>query len=235
MKNITTGSRSLGVFGLTTIAASLMFASQAFAYYTIDSTLDFGDNNRSVTNLQIFLKDNPALYPSGLVTGYFGGLTQTAVQSFQVQKGIVSSGSPSTTGYGRVGPSTQSAFNALINAGGWGGQTVSTDVSGPSIYSVDVSKSNISATFNWNTNELASAKVFYNVNPITMNEGDINSVGFVSTNGSIATNDNMARTSQQVIINNLQPNTRYYYVIVSTDLAGNISVVGPNNTFVTNQ
>jgi hypothetical protein len=67
-----------------------------------------------------------------------------------------------------------------------------------------------------------------------MNEGDINSVGFGSTNGYTATNDNLSRTSQQVTMNNLLPNTLYYYVIVSTDLAGNVSVMGPNNTFRTN-
>jgi phosphodiesterase/alkaline phosphatase D-like protein len=68
-----------------------------------------------------------------------------------------------------------------------------------------------------------------------MNEGDINSVGFGATNGNTATNDNLARVSQQVTVSNLQPNTKYWYVIVATDLNGNVSVFGPNNTFITNQ
>ena len=67
-----------------------------------------------------------------------------------------------------------------------------------------------------------------------MNEGDINSVGFGSTNGWTTMNDGIARTSQQVTINGLQPNTTYHYVIVSTDSSGNVSVWNPNATFKTN-
>ena len=68
-----------------------------------------------------------------------------------------------------------------------------------------------------------------------MNEGDINSVGFGATSGQTAINDNLARMSQQVTITGLQRNTVYYYVIVSTDLAGNVSVWNPNTTFRTLQ
>lgn len=45
------------------------------------------------------------------ITGYFGIVTQTAVQSFQARKGIASSGTPATTGYGAVGPQTRSALS----------------------------------------------------------------------------------------------------------------------------
>lgn len=60
-----------------------------------------------VSALQNFLKQYPALYPEGLVTGFFGPLTQLAVQRYQAQQGIVSSGDPETTGYGFVGPATR--------------------------------------------------------------------------------------------------------------------------------
>lgn len=53
------------------------------------------------------------MYPEKLVTGYFGPLTLKAVQRFQTKYGIVSSGSPSTTGYGRVGPRTRAKLNEL--------------------------------------------------------------------------------------------------------------------------
>ena len=39
-------------------------------------------------------------------TGYFGKLTQATVQSWQRSHGIVSSGTPTITGYGAVGPRT---------------------------------------------------------------------------------------------------------------------------------
>lgn len=224
-----------GTFAAISILASLGLATQVLAYTTINSQLDFGETNADVSSLQTFFKDNSTIYPEGLVTGYFGALSRSAVQRFQVQNNIVSSGSAATTGYGRVGPSTRDSINNLINQGGWNGGPVSgTDTSGPWIYGATKYVTNTSATFTWNTNENANGKIFYNTSPITMNEGDINSVGFGSTNGYTATNDNLSRTSQQVTMNNLLPNTLYYYVIVSTDLAGNVSVMGPNNTFRTN-
>ncbi len=189
---------------------------------TINSQLDLGESNADVTNLQIFLTTMPNLYPSGLVTGYYGSMTASAVSKFQAQYGLAQ--------VGRVGPQTRDKMNSLINAGG----VVSVSTSGPAIYAANQSVTQNSATFSWNTNELATAKIYYYTSPITMNEGDINSVGFGSTNGYTAYNDNLARTSQQVTISNLQSNTVYYYVIVATDLQGNVSVVGPNNTIRTN-
>lgn len=47
----------------------------------------------------------------GQETTYFGLLTEQAVQRFQKKYGIVSSGSPSTTGYGFVGPRTRAELN----------------------------------------------------------------------------------------------------------------------------
>jgi peptidoglycan hydrolase-like protein with peptidoglycan-binding domain len=232
MRKITQSSTPI----LAVVLLSMGFTSQLFAAYnTIDRTLDLGNSNADVIDLQSFLKDNSAIYPEGLVTGYYGTLTQAAVQRFQSQNGLVSSGTAATTGYGRVGPLTRNAINARISAGGWSGgtSTPANDMSGPAIFSVGQSIGTTSATFTWSTNESATAKVFYNTSPISMNEGDINSSGFGSTNGFSVTNDGMLRTSQQVTVSGLRPNTRYYYVIVATDARGNVSVFGPNNTFVT--
>lgn len=235
MKKISYVSRSVGSFGVLTLLASSLLASQVFAYNTVGTQIDFGEKNADVTNLQTFFKDNSAIYPEGLVTGYYGALSRSAVQRFQTQKDIVSSGSAATTGFGRVGPSTRDAINALINSGGWsGGISVSTDTAGPTFTAVNRSIARTSTTFTWSTNEIANAKVFYNTSPILMNEGDINSVGFGALNGISITNDGLARTSQQVTLSNLQPNTKYWYVIVSTDLSGNVSVFDPNSTFFTN-
>jgi peptidoglycan hydrolase-like protein with peptidoglycan-binding domain len=214
---------NLGLFAFVSVLATFGAASTAFAYTTIQSQLDLGETNSDVTNLQSFFKDNSSIYPEGLVTGYFGGLTKSAVQRFQAQYGLDQ--------VGRVGPMTRDRINTLINSGGW----TASDMSGPAISSVSKTTNNTSVTFSWNTDELATAKVFYNTAPVTMNEGDINSNGFGQTNGWVSMNDNIARTSQQVTVSGLHPNTQYYYVIVATDLKGNVSVWNPNMTVVTNQ
>ncbi|HEY4524027.1 MAG TPA: CARDB domain-containing protein, partial [Candidatus Paceibacterota bacterium] len=60
-----------------------------------------------VTKLQKMLANDPNVYPERLVTGYYGSLTEKAVQRWQTKQGVVSSGSPATTGYGVVGPQTR--------------------------------------------------------------------------------------------------------------------------------
>jgi peptidoglycan hydrolase-like protein with peptidoglycan-binding domain len=194
----------------------------AAMYSSLSGQLDFGETSENVTNLQIFLAANPAIYPEGKVTGYFGSLTRAAVVRFQNQYGI--------DPVGRVGPLTLNKINNLITTGGWNGIA---DVSGPRFYSVNQALSSRSATFTWITDENATAKIFYYTDFIKMNEGDSNSVGFGSTNGFTALNDGVARTSQQVTITGLQPNTLYHYVVVATDQSGNVSVWNPNTTFKT--
>lgn len=51
------------------------------------------------------------------VTGFFGPVTQAAVQSFQRASNIVSSGTPLSTGYGSVGPTTRARINQLLGGG----------------------------------------------------------------------------------------------------------------------
>jgi peptidoglycan hydrolase-like protein with peptidoglycan-binding domain len=220
----------LGYFILFTVITIAVFATtftltkpvHAATYSQITSQLSFGSRGENVTNLQLFLASNKDIYPEGMITGYYGPLTQAAVVRFQNQYGI--------DPVGRVGPITLQKINTLILGGGFGGIS---DISGPQFYSVNQTITSTGATFTWTTNELATAKIFYYNDWITMNEGDINSVGFGSTNGWTATNDGLARMSQQVIITGLQPNTVYHYVLVSTDLAGNVSVWNPNTTFKT--
>jgi len=58
-----------------------------------------------VTTLQRFLIDQGYLHAAA--TGYFGALTQAAVQRWQADNAIVSSGTPASTGWGSVGPKTR--------------------------------------------------------------------------------------------------------------------------------
>ena len=188
MKKISQRSVSMGVytgmFAAIALLISLAVSTPVYAYTTISSQLDLGESNRDVTNLQTFFADNSSIYPEGLVTGYFGSLTRASVLRFQAAYGLDQAG--------RVGPMTRDRINVLINNGGW----TTSDMAGPSIYAVAKSMGSNSATLNWNTDELASAKVFYGTSPVMMNEGDINSAGFGSISGFVANNDNIARQAQ---------------------------------------
>lgn len=73
-----------------------------------------GSSGEDVRRLQEFLAKDRALYPEGIITGYFGTLTEKAVQRFQKKYGIVNSGDPITTGFGFVGPQTLKKLNDLL-------------------------------------------------------------------------------------------------------------------------
>lgn len=219
MKNYTTKTL------LLTAVTGAVLSVQALAYTPLTSQLDFGARGSNVTNLQTFFADNASIYPEGLVTGYFGGLTRSAVQRFQGAYGFEQ--------VGRVGPLTLNKINSLIATGGWTNVPAG-DVSAPMIYGVTATVSTNSASFAWTTNENATARVFFNTAPLMINEGDQTSAGFSLRAGQVAANDNVARSAQQVTLNNLTSNTLYYYIIVSTDTNGNVSVSNVNNTFRTN-
>ena len=81
---------------------------------TISFDLEFGMENASVRNLQELLASNSDIYPEGLTTGYYGLLTQKAIERFQIKYGIVTSGTPKTTGFGRLGPKTRAKLNEVF-------------------------------------------------------------------------------------------------------------------------
>ncbi len=72
----------------------------------IDHILARGAQGPDVTKLQEFLIRAGNL-PAGNNTGFFGPLTEAAVQAWQAAKGIVIDGTPATTGWGVVGPKTR--------------------------------------------------------------------------------------------------------------------------------
>ena len=83
----------------------------------ITHTLQLGDSGSDVSALQQFLARDTTVYPEGLVTGYFGSLTESAVQRWQAKYNIVSSGTASSTGYGLVGPRTGAAITNICSGG----------------------------------------------------------------------------------------------------------------------
>ncbi len=222
IKNITKGGILLAAI------ATVGLATQAFAYNQITTQLDPGARGQNVTNLQTFFADNASIYPEGMITGYFGTLTKNSVNRFQAAYGL--------SQVGRVGPATMAKINSLIGGGGWNGTTPtpSGDVYAPVVSNMSQNSSSNAATLSWSTNENATGKVFYGTRPITIDEGNVYSVGFDLTTGYVATNNNIAASSQQVNIGGLLSNTTYYYIIVSTDTAGNVTVYNVNNTFRTN-
>jgi len=76
---------------------------------TFSRVLTQGTTGDDVKQLQEFLKTFPDVYPEGLVTGYFGPLTEMAVKKFQEKNGIES--------VGIVGPKTQAKLNELATTG----------------------------------------------------------------------------------------------------------------------
>lgn len=111
---------------------ALPFFASAQILHAPSRTLQRGDTGQDVTYLQEFLAATVGFSTSN-ITGYYGILTQSAVQTYQKGKGIVSSGTPETTGYGKVGPLTLAAIQtdvAALNAGQSTGSTSSTASSG---------------------------------------------------------------------------------------------------------
>ena len=56
------------------------------------SGLRVGSRSQEVKNLQEALKDDSSIYPEGLVTGYFGTVTQKAVKKVQAKCGLPETG-----------------------------------------------------------------------------------------------------------------------------------------------
>jgi peptidoglycan hydrolase-like protein with peptidoglycan-binding domain len=217
--------------GAMTAMLALSFFGIQSAYAAITSQLDFGDRGSEVTELQTYLARDASIYPSGLVTGYFGQLTKAGVERFQATQGIVSAGTPATTGYGRVGPRTQVAINAKL-AGGY----PTGDRSAPLIRNVHVAPDNNGASITWTATEASVGKVYYSTSPIRIsNTFDATGVssGEPVVSGTLAQYDGVARVSHTVNINNLSPNTRYYYLVVIFDAAKNVSFTSPAS-FITN-
>lgn len=94
--------------------ALVILPNIAHAALNLTTSLSRGSRGAQVTALQEALKTDASLYPEGLVTGFYGALTEKAVQRFQAKQGIVSSGTPASTGYGRVGPKTRASLNSVF-------------------------------------------------------------------------------------------------------------------------
>lgn len=171
--------------------------------------LQLGMSGSDVSVLQTFLARDASIYPQGLVTGYFGTLTKTAVANFQSRNGI--------SAVGRVGPLTLVAINNQLAVG--------LDNRAPFIGPVSINTSSNAATVSWNTDENSSAVVYYSTSPLPMTEGSA-TTGVVIGGTSVPVNSNF-QISHSANIYSLTPNTRYYYMVHVKDAQGNESVTWP--------
>lgn len=200
------------------VGALLLFVLPFISHAdVINRQLELGMSGADVSALQTFLAQDATIYPQGLVTGYFGSLTKSAVSNFQARNGIATAG--------RVGPATLPILNLQMANGIGGGVT---GAQAPSITNVSINTNVNSATVNWSTSELAKGVVYYSTSPLVTYER----TNSVDVTGNTAMTDNNVRNSQSVSLTGLASNTIYYYMIYTTDQDGNVSVTWPS-TFQT--
>lgn len=119
-------------------AAPVQVTQNAPTIAGVTKQLDPGMTDPQVLALQKFLNSQGFSVSTtgpgspGNETSYFGPATQAALQKYQAANGIVTSGDPKSTGYGRVGPQTlqtiQTAVSTTNNAAGGGNGADSTGI-----------------------------------------------------------------------------------------------------------
>jgi len=244
-----TSYRFLAIAGVTAVAALAVAAIPAMAQTpTLTRSLSVGMSGADVSALQTFLSQNNTIYPQGLVTGYYGFLTQSAVSNFQSRNEI--------DPVGAVGPVTLPILNLQIQNGmanaegsrltsntnnaaavyvaansSYNANSTYTGTVAPVITGISINAGRNSASVSWNTDQAATGVVYYNTSPLNLNTSLTN----VSVSGGYnAMTDTMFRTYQSVTLPNLAPNTVYYFMVYTTDQAGNVSVSWPTTLVTTN-
>ncbi|MDE2078842.1 MAG: peptidoglycan-binding protein [Patescibacteria group bacterium] len=94
----------------------------------LNRTLSLGASGSDVSDLQQFLSDNG--FYAGPVTGYFGDLTEKAIEALQSQHDIVATGTPRTTGFGALGPMTRDFLAGWCTDHAGAGSSSSANTSG---------------------------------------------------------------------------------------------------------
>ncbi len=201
-----------------TIVAPAFAQIATYSQINGDTTLRVGARSTDVSTLQKFLASNKDIYGAGLITGYFGSMTQSAVKKFQYAYDLSIDGV--------AGAMTKSKVNSLISDGR------GMDIYSPAINNLSVVTLGKNVTFTFNSNEAVKATVFYDTNRISWSDPVV-SYGTPGISGT-GVADNNLNISKQITLNNLYANTTYNYTVLVTDASGNFSVIWPH-TFTTGQ
>lgn len=178
----------------------IMMAMPLFASAAVLSMqLEPGMTNSDVSALQTFLAADAAIYPEGIVSGFYGPLTVAAVKRYQTAHGL--------SAVGRVGPATLASINGMTDSG-----NVSGDINAPTTLTHSTSVSTNSATVAWTLNEGAYGRVMY-----------ATYWPFLFATAATVSSTQGLNSSQVVTLNGLQSHTTYFYVLESTDPAGNLN------------
>ncbi len=213
MKNI---HKPVSMLGFTSfLLGALLFFPFISSAAPLYRQLQLGMSGSDVSDLQAFLAKDSSVYPQGLVTGYFGTLTQSAVSKFQSKNGLAV--------VGRVGPLTMSLINSQMSSGGG-----SASIIGP----VSVNATSTGTTIMWNTSQNTSATLYYGTTPLPMTEASPGGVAIVGGSSLLVNSD--FTSFHTANLTGLQPNMTYYYVIDVRDSSGNQHLTWPA-TFRTTQ
>ncbi len=208
LKRVCAATVGCSVFSMFVL---MLMSPQVTQAALLTQQLELGMRNSEVASLQSFLSTDAAIYPQGLVTSYFGFLTKAAVSNFQSRNGI--------DAVGRVGPVTLAAINMQMSGGvisdttEGAGKVTRLGVPQPILSGVYVSgRTSNSMTIAWASNVPATARVMYST-----------TWPFSYRNALQVTSSASPSFAQSVTLNNLQQNTRYYFVAESLDAQGNFS------------
>lgn len=124
-------------------------------YTRITSQLSNGSRGDEVRILQAFLAEDPAIYPQGIISGYYGPLTQKAVAEFQKNNGIDS--------VGIVGPKTIENINQILSNGTINIQNIISRLnsSGTPISNIGQTQNSISSGFDVSAPIISNIRVSY--------------------------------------------------------------------------
>ncbi len=97
--------------GSSAVSQSASSFSSSVSVGIINKRLQKGMTDDQISTLQQWLSQDKEIYPDAIISGYYGSLTEKAVQKFQEKYGIVKAGEE---GYGIVGPKTRAKLSEIF-------------------------------------------------------------------------------------------------------------------------